>query len=119
MTADKKRNQNLVQHLALSDDDLADLLDNCFAHRVEALDALLQLCDVGTECSRRSHLSPLCESVGFCRYLLQFQQQFLRGTIAGSRFQRRQHAFLSFVFLAGGKVRLRQLKLGACLIQRT
>ena len=54
MAADEQRDQNLVEHFLLSDDDLADLGENVVAHRLKAFDALLQfrgirieLCDGG------------------------------------------------------------------------
>ncbi len=42
VAADEERDQDLVEHLLLADDDLAHLREDAVAHGVKALDALLQ-----------------------------------------------------------------------------
>ena len=42
VAADKDRNQNLVEHLLLSHDDLSHLIQDLLAHCMEALDPLLE-----------------------------------------------------------------------------
>ena len=42
MAADEEGDEHLVEHFLLADDDLAYLLQDLLAHRVKALDALLQ-----------------------------------------------------------------------------
>ena len=42
MAADEERDENLIDHLLLADDDLADLVENAVAHSMEAVDAFLQ-----------------------------------------------------------------------------
>ena len=56
MAADEQRDQNLVEHLLLADDDLADLSENVVAHGLKAFDALLQFRGVQIQFSECGHL---------------------------------------------------------------
>src|SRR5467141_2076726 len=56
MAADKQRDENLVEHFLLSDDDLADLGENVVPHRLKAYDALLQFRGVRIELYDGGHL---------------------------------------------------------------
>jgi hypothetical protein len=58
VAAHEERDQNLFQHLVLAHDHLANLLDNCFPHCVEALDALLELCCIWFQIGKSSHQFP-------------------------------------------------------------
>ena len=51
--------------------------------------------------------------------MVQFQQHFLCRTIAGRSFESGKHTLLGFVFLACGKIRLREMEIRAGLVQRT
>ena len=59
MAADKQSDEDLLEHFVLADDDLAHLLHDAVAHRVEALDTLLQVGRNSTRWQRfmRSFLS--------------------------------------------------------------
>ncbi len=46
MSADKDGNEDLFENILLSDDDLAHLLEDSFAHGVELFYALLEQCCV-------------------------------------------------------------------------
>src|SRR5467141_1296874 len=56
MAADKQRDENLVEHFLLSDDDLADLSENVVPHRLKAYDALLQFRGIRIELYDGGHL---------------------------------------------------------------
>ncbi len=49
MAAYKQRDENLVEHFLLSDDDLADLREDVVPHRLKAFNALFQFRGIGIE----------------------------------------------------------------------
>jgi hypothetical protein len=51
----EQRNQYLVEHLVLADDDLSNLRKNAVADSMEAVNAFLQLCGIRVEFSERGH----------------------------------------------------------------
>ncbi len=69
VAAHEERDQHLVQNLVLAHDHLAHLLDDAFAHRVKAFDALLELCCVRIQVGKcsSSHQFPSL-SVHFCAW---------------------------------------------------
>src|SRR5258708_8805702 len=56
MAAYKQQDKNLVQHLLLPDNDLADLSENVVPHRLKAFDALLQFRGIRVELYDGGHL---------------------------------------------------------------
>src|SRR6266699_5902117 len=56
MAADKQRDENLVEHFLLSDDDLADLGEDVVPHRLKAFNALLQFRGIRIELYDGGHL---------------------------------------------------------------
>ena len=57
VAADEQRDEDLVEHFFLPDDHLADLREDAVAHRMEAIDALLQLRGVEIDFSGSGHWS--------------------------------------------------------------
>src|SRR5258708_27464325 len=56
MAAYKQQDKNLVQHLLLPDNDLADLSENVVTHGLKAFDALLQFRGIRIELYDGGHL---------------------------------------------------------------
>ena len=110
VAADEERDQDLVEHFVLPDDDLAHLREDAVAHRVKALDALLEFSGVQVDFSRSGH-----RSIFLSRESLELQEQFLRRADNRARLRARQHVVLGLVLLAGGEVGLRQVELRPAL----
>jgi len=58
VAAHEECNQHLFQYLVLTNDDLAHLLHNALAYRVEALNPLLELGCIWLQIGKSSHQLP-------------------------------------------------------------
>ena len=82
MAPHEQRNQNLIEPLLLADNYLPHLRENIFAHPLEAFHAISKFGGVKIElrcCGGHRSLSFLG--------VFDFEEQFLRGAITGSRLQ--------------------------------
>ena len=68
MAAHEERDEDLVEHFLLADDHFAHLLQNSLAHRMKALDALLQQRRILIQPGKRGHRIPflICYQFVFC-----------------------------------------------------